>query len=78
MTVYFDASAEEVPAECFVATSFTFGPCPCGCGNFKLVGFDAQGVARALFAIEPGQVAAMAAMLCLCAPQAPNGQETKH
>lgn len=50
-------SVEEASPDCFVATSFTFGPCPCGCGNFKLVGFDAAGVARALVAIEPGQLA---------------------
>ena len=78
MMVDFHVPREEVPPDCFVAATFTFGPCPCGCGSFKLVGFDAQGVARAMFAIEPYQVAAMAAMLCVCAGQAPNGQETKH
>ena len=53
---------EKVSDECFIAHSFTFAPCPCRCGNFKLVGFDASGVARALFSIAPEQVAQMAMM----------------
>lgn len=72
-------SVEKTPPDCFVATSFTFGPCPCGCGNFKLVGFDAAGVARALVAIEPGQLAQMTVMLCLCASQeSPDEEGTRH
>lgn len=73
---------EEAPANCFIAHSFTFTSCPCGCGNFKLVGFDAGGVARAIVAIGADQLAEMTALLFVCAAMGtaapPGAGGTKH
>lgn len=75
----FDSPVERVPSDCFIADSFAFGPCPCGCGGFKLMGRDAAGVVRALIAIGPGQLAQMATFLCPRAPQEPSDEEgAKH
>lgn len=52
----------EIPGDCFIAHSFNVAPCPCGCGTFKLVGFDEKGVVRALIAVEAHQLVLMAAM----------------
>ena len=73
---------EEVPRDCFIANSFTFGPCPCGCGTFKLVAFDEAGVARAMVAIDVGQAVEMAVMAAVmqagAAPPPGETKETKH
>lgn len=69
---------EEVPSDCFVATMFRIGVCPCGCGLFKLVGFDEGGVARAIISIEPGQLAQMAATLLRAPQESLEEKGTKH
>lgn len=60
-----EKSAEtfEAPHDCFIATGFSIGRCPCGCGVLKLVGFDENEIARAIVCITPEQLAECAVEL---------------